>query len=608
MAGLLCLTAIILFLMVPAGISAQEQDDTSADTGINQTKALAAVYIIGSDLETEDNEATKAITDFVHAYKETSPEDFTVLVAYGGSKKPGWEGMTVETLPQLKDDLADGEVGNDQDFELRDPDVNMGSPEALTEFLIFVREHTAANTSYLIFSDHGGGWEGFGSDENHDDSGLVLTDFSASLASSGFSPDLIGFDACLMSTIEVAKTLSPHTGLLLGSEELEPGDGWKNDEWIAMIAENPVVSPEEVGKAIIDGYMEREDSEKTLSLLDTTKTADVTAALEAFSSSLPADEETTRTLATVYRDQKFFGGESSTSVDLVTLSGSLAEAFPDQADAAKTIGEKAREMVIYERHDADRSYANGVSIMSVEDVSPDRYAQAEESVSLAPSWDQQYQALISLITESISKIALTVTEDGRYALEDPSGYATVEHALYRISGDDIWFIGTIPAEPDEDGLYQPMEWDGQWYYITDTASGEILSVPSFETIEEYDDGTSLLSAAVTIQGRTAFLEIIADREYIEETEILPYTTTQDGNMMFGSSYPPDIGDVITTDTPGEPEPESVTWSEGTKVGYGILPDGEYAVGFWTGGEEGEEDYVIDTAYSIADGQISPLSP
>lgn len=601
MVGLLSVAAIILMLMVPAAVFAQEQEGTTAGEGGDQAQALIAVYLIGSDLETDDNSATDAITEFIDGYKETSPEDLTILVAYGGSKKPGWEGMTIETLPQLKDDQKDGEVGNDQVYEFRDPGLNMGTRETLTRFLTFVRDHTTAGTSYLIFSDHGGGWDGFGSDQNHDDDGLALADFSASLASSGFSPDLIGFDACLMATIEVAKAVSPHTGLLLGSEELEPGDGWKNDEWTRVIAREPQTPPQDVGKVIIDGYMERESTQKTLALLDTTKTAGVITALDAFGSSLPEDEETTRKLASVYRDQKFFGGESATSVDLVTLSNALAEAFPDQADSAQAIGEKAREMVLFERHDAGCDFASGISIMSPDGVTPEKYEQTEESVSLAPSWDQQYQALIALITGSMSAVTLDRTDEGGYELQDPSGYATVEHAIFRVGDDESWIIGTIPAEPDENGQYFPMEWDGRWYSITDTGSGEILSIPSFETVETNEDGTSRLSAAVTIQGREAFLEIVADGETVRETGILPYTTSQDGNVVFGSSYSPEPGDVIIPVTPGEPEP--VTWSESTQVVFGILPDGEYAVGFRTGGDDGIETRLVETEFSITDGTM-----
>ena len=44
--------------------------------------------------------------------------------------------------------------------------------------------------------------------------------------------DLIGFDACLMATVEVAKVIEPHAKYMIASEEIEPGHGWL---WNAVI-------------------------------------------------------------------------------------------------------------------------------------------------------------------------------------------------------------------------------------------------------------------------------------------------------------------------------------------------------------------------------------
>ena len=47
--------------------------------------------------------------------------------------------------------------------------------------------------------------------------------------------DVIGFDACLMSMLEVGYAMRDVGNTLVGSEELEPGPGWKYDDWLRSI-------------------------------------------------------------------------------------------------------------------------------------------------------------------------------------------------------------------------------------------------------------------------------------------------------------------------------------------------------------------------------------
>ena len=44
--------------------------------------------------------------------------------------------------------------------------------------------------------------------------------------------DVIGFDACLMSMLETAYALRDRGAVMVGSEELEPGDGWSYDNFL----------------------------------------------------------------------------------------------------------------------------------------------------------------------------------------------------------------------------------------------------------------------------------------------------------------------------------------------------------------------------------------
>jgi hypothetical protein len=68
--------------------------------------------------------------------------------------------------------------------------------------------------------------------------------------------DLIGFDACLMSTLELAKAVKPSADYMLASESIEPTHGWDYVAFIGYASENPEASAEEIGRVIIDSYLE----------------------------------------------------------------------------------------------------------------------------------------------------------------------------------------------------------------------------------------------------------------------------------------------------------------------------------------------------------------
>jgi len=72
--------------------------------------------------------------------------------------------------------------------------------------------------------------------------------------------DIIGFDACLMNTLEVDFQLKDMARVIVGSEETEPGAGWPYDKVLGAIAQNPDMSPEDFGKVIVDSYVKSYDN------------------------------------------------------------------------------------------------------------------------------------------------------------------------------------------------------------------------------------------------------------------------------------------------------------------------------------------------------------
>ena len=59
-----------------------------------------------------------------------------------------------------------------------------------------------------------------------------LSEINKALKDSGITYDFIGFDACLMATVETALVASNYADYMIASEETEPGVGWYYTDWL----------------------------------------------------------------------------------------------------------------------------------------------------------------------------------------------------------------------------------------------------------------------------------------------------------------------------------------------------------------------------------------
>jgi hypothetical protein len=99
----------------------------------------------------------------------------------------------------------------------------------------------------------------------HDDTtGGVLTNLEAGamLASAykvaGFTGkvDLIFSDTCLNGMIEVLDEIGIHAKCVVASSDLEPGDGWDYQRWLAKTADKPPATAEEWGAQAVEAFRE----------------------------------------------------------------------------------------------------------------------------------------------------------------------------------------------------------------------------------------------------------------------------------------------------------------------------------------------------------------
>ena len=207
------------------------------------------VYMCGTDLESNYSMGTSDLTEMASA----NVDNLNIIVYTGGCKQ--WKNSIVSSsVNQIYKVEGNG--------QLRCLEKNMGSapmtdPNTLSTFIQYCAKNYPANRMSLIFWDHGGGsLSGYGYDEKNASKGsMSLAGINQALAAGGITYDFIGFDACLMATLENALMLTDYADYLIASEETEPGVGWYYTDWLTKLNANTSMPTLEIGKNIVDDFV-----------------------------------------------------------------------------------------------------------------------------------------------------------------------------------------------------------------------------------------------------------------------------------------------------------------------------------------------------------------
>lgn len=117
-------------------------------------------------------------------------------------------------------------------------DVDMGDWHELVNFVDWAHQNYPAKHYFIAVWNHGGGWHFVNEkmkpmDISWDDrSGNVITTEQLGQAMGqisqiiGHKVDIYGSDACLMGMVEVATEMQNSVDYFVGSQDLEPGQGW----------------------------------------------------------------------------------------------------------------------------------------------------------------------------------------------------------------------------------------------------------------------------------------------------------------------------------------------------------------------------------------------
>ena len=242
-------------------------------------------YLCGSDLESNGGFAT---SDLMEMMEVALPENVRVIIQTGGAKT--WQNNVVDA------DILQRYVYDSEGLTLVDelPPASMGDAATLTDFLRYCKQNYPAEKTAVLFWNHGGGSvSGAAFDERYGYDSLTLDEMQTAFgrvweADENNPPlELVGFDTCLMATVDVVGTFAGTARYLVASEEVEPANGWDYTGWLGALAADPAMDGAALGEVICDAYYAGcqavgTHSNATLSLTDLTRTGPLLEAYEAF--------------------------------------------------------------------------------------------------------------------------------------------------------------------------------------------------------------------------------------------------------------------------------------------------------------------------------------
>ena len=636
--------ALLLALVMCFSLAACGGDTPAVDNETDGNGSWAIYwYLCGSDLESNGGFATSDLQELMEVQL---PENVQVVIQTGGAAVWQNDVMDASKLQRWLYNSEGLELVDEQDS------ANMGDAQTLYDFLSFANDNYPADKVAVTFWNHGGGSvSGAAFDELYGLDSLDLAEmyeaFDAVWPADTDDPalELVGFDTCLMATIDVAAVFQNFAKYLVASEEVEPGNGWLYSGWLGELAADPSMEGDDLGIAICNTYYDGCEAvgtheQTTLSLTDLTKLTPLLEAYESFGEeafvAASQDAGFFAELGRAAAQSENYGGNTreqgyTNMVDLGHLARQTAWMLP----SAQSVCDALEDCIVYQVGGVYRAEATGLSCYysyngDIDDFNgyidvgaglafKHLYAY-ELTGQLAEGGDEYLASLdiqdlperVTLADTDWDGAPLDLNDEGSAYLTlgaDAGGIlAGIGFSLYYldIENDQMMMLGTdndITADWDNGVFYDNFR--GVWGAI----DGHIVYMElSFEG-EDYN----LYSVPILLNDEPYNLQVAYD--FTEEAwSILGATPGLDESGMAAKELRLlEEGDVITTiwmlsTFSGMDEfemytAEEITVTAETSFGETALPDGGYAMVFEMWDSAGNYAYSDAVTFDCADGEI-----
>ncbi|MBC7795017.1 MAG: hypothetical protein H7Z43_15030, partial [Clostridia bacterium] len=354
-------------------------------------------------------------------------------------------------------------------------ELNMGDPKNLSDFIAWGLSAYPADNLALVLWDHGSGWVGFAADMSASYDGLTQAELKTGIAD-GLEQagrdrfTVVGFDACLMGSLETALVLRDHAEYLLGSEELEPGHGWDYTAFSGA-RDDPAQDVITLADAIVTGFrgqalVEGTSATITLAMIDLYALKAVERALIAVQG-MYASGTIAAAFGRARGDTREFGREptaqsSANMVDLADVMVAIADAT--QADEPRKVAEAVHHVIMTQTRGSATSAANGLSVYWPPAV---LYDQEYATIPGIDAWRDLLAMIVLVDTGGSSGLAFV---SGTAAAISQSAYV-------RFSGQ---LVEGTSANVTDEGMYYGFTVGGETYVLGDsfgqlTSSGQVIA-------------------------------------------------------------------------------------------------------------------------------------
>ncbi len=626
-------------------VSEEADDDNNTESGDGSWNIF--VYLCGSDLESNYGMASGDIQEMIDS---SCGENVKFIVETGGSST--WQQESVPTDKLGRFEISGGEITPVENVELS----SMGDSDTLTDFLNWGAENYPSDKKGLILWNHGGGsGAGVCFDELVTDDKLTVSELDESLSAASENTgefEFIGFDACLMGSLEAANMLSKYSNYMIGSEETEPGYGWNYQTMGEYLTNNPECSGAEVGQTICDGFYDMcksigKENQATLAVVDLSKVGEISEKFNEYFKQVYENAPDVNSLVELVRVADYadnFGGNNKNEgyTNMADLAG-IIDCSSDLANGGEELKQLIDSAVPYKICGSDHTNACGISIYFPYAFTGNENVNAFNDVCTIP----YYMAFVNkMIYATVNAGDISGFDDSAF-LSEAEEQEDIDYSDDTSSGSsDLIKFEKKPAL-DENGTYSckltadsleltvdalgllammsednnnvvilgysndavKCNWetgeftdnfDGTWFSLPD---GQLLSVYPVEKTTDY----AIYTAPVKLNGEETNLrikynlsdssaEIIGVWDGISENGASARDTKQlkNGDKITPVYYYMAVGseDELTMDG------TECVYSGDNTIYYSILPDGNYLYGFSFDDFCGDSLVTDMTAYTV----------
>lgn len=623
-----CLLFLLLFIII-----------LSTSTGLNAaTKDYAEwsifLYLCGTDLETEDGLATDNILELLEV---DLTDNVNFVMQTGGTEE--WWNEAIDPRRLQRWELVD------HDFDLVDELslASMGDSKTLSDFLRWGVKNYPANKYMLVFWNHGGGSvAGVEFDELFKMDSLTLDELRTGLAAVGVTFEVVGFDTCLMGSLETAATVAPYARYMVASEEVEPGGGWDYMAWLRYIADYPEKSGLEVGKVICDSYYKKcklsdDEAMATLSVIDLAAIPHLLSCFDAMAEEMigvTQDISALRRFSQGVTRAENYGGNNddegyANMVDLGDLIRNTERVLPETANA---VSKALSAAVKYNVKGKNRKGANGLSVffpLEIDKNELNSYAHLAATsgnylrfLEAATDWKAPKETVgdIPVVEVAVRKddyeveLETYLDADEYFVLEITNGFEvvrSVQFSLYYMDYeyDEYMLLG---YDNDIDGDWETGVFVDNFRGVWPTLNG-LYCTP---TLLAEEDDYNLYSIPILLNGKETNLRVAYIWDSEEEGHFAIYGAWDGIDTQTGMSAREIIklkdGDKVT------PLFEAVNWETGEESTYEMgsftvkgpvvmeetpLFDGDYLYQYKVIDIFGREFYSDEAIMECEDGEI-----